>query len=182
MRGFITAIVALAVIGLIGGYIILKNGLIPANADATPSSLEQWVAQTSLDATISREAPKKPNPVKLTDGNLIEGIRLYTKNCAICHGTARGDASETPIAKGQYIIPPQLATDGVEDDPMGFTFWKVKHGMRWTAMPAWTGTLTDRQIWTLALFLKHMDKLPPAAQQVWQQEINGPASPVPAPD
>lgn len=183
MRGFIIGIVALAIIGAIGGYTILKSGLIPANADATPSALEQWVAQTSLDATISREAPKGPNPVKLTDVNLIKGIHLYTKNCAICHGDYRGDASETPIAKGQYIKPPQLATDGVEDDPMGFTFWKVKHGMRWTAMPAWTNALTDRQIWTLALFLKHMDKLPPAAQQVWQQAVNGPVvAPVPAPD
>ena len=26
--------------------------------------------------------------------------------------------------------------------------------------------MNDRQIWTLALFLKHMDKLSPAAQQL----------------
>jgi hypothetical protein len=36
-------------------------------------------------------------------------------------------------------------------------------------MPAWTGTLNDEQIWTLALFLKHMNDLPPAAAQAWQQ-------------
>ena len=28
------------------------------------------------------------------------------------------------------------------------------------------------QIWTLALFLKHMDKLPPAPQQAWQNVRN----------
>jgi mono/diheme cytochrome c family protein len=39
-------------------------------------------------------------------------------------------------------------------------------------MPAWEGTLNDEQIWTLALFLKHMDKLPPAAEQAWQQVTN----------
>ena len=27
-------------------------------------------------------------------------------------------------------------------------------------------------IWTLALFLKHMQKLPPAAEQAWQQVRN----------
>ncbi len=68
--------------------------------------------------------------------------------------------------------PPQLATDGVEDDLEGFTFWKVKHGIRWTGMPSWKDTLTDQQIWTLALFLKHMDKLPPAAQEAWQKVKN----------
>ncbi len=165
-------IVALIVAGVLGGYLILRSGLIPANADARPSSLEQWVAQTSLKATLSREAPRVPNPIGLTDDNLIKGIHLYIKNCVICHGTVKGNASETPVAKGQYIKPPQLATDGVEDDMTGITFWKIKHGIRWTAMPAWNGILTDRQIWTLALFLKHMNKLPPPAQRVWQQGIH----------
>src|SRR5271166_2792523 len=127
---------------------------------------------TALRATLEREAPKGSNPVALTDANLIAGIGLYAKNCAICHGTAKGDASITPLAKGMYIPPPQLASEGVEDDPEGYTFWKVKHGIRWTAMPAWEGTLNDEQIWTLALFLKHMDKLPPAAEQAWQQVTN----------
>jgi mono/diheme cytochrome c family protein len=39
-------------------------------------------------------------------------------------------------------------------------------------MPAWRGTLNDEQIWTLALFLKHMDQLPPAAEQAWKNVRN----------
>jgi thiosulfate dehydrogenase len=39
-------------------------------------------------------------------------------------------------------------------------------------MPSWKGTLTDQQIWTLARFLKHPDKLPPAAEQAWQNVVN----------
>jgi mono/diheme cytochrome c family protein len=61
-----------------------------------------------------------------------------------------------------------LATDGVEDDPEGWTFWKIKHGIRWTGMPAWKDELSDQQIWTLALFLKNMDKLPPAPEATWR--------------
>jgi thiosulfate dehydrogenase len=53
----------------------------------------------------------------------------------------------------------------VEDDPESFSFWKIKHGIQWTGMQSWKWTLTDQQIWFLALFLKHMDKLPPAAEQ-----------------
>ena len=55
-------------------------------------------------------------------------------------------------------------------------FWKVKHGIRLTGMPSWAGALDDRQIWTIALFLKHMDKLPPAAAAAWKQ------LPAPQPD
>ena len=86
--------------------------------------------------------------------------------------SAKGDASRSPIAKGLYQKPPQFATHGVEDDPEGVSFWKIKHGIRLTGMPSFGDSLSDEQIWTLAIFLKHMDKLPPAVQQAWQQVQN----------
>ena len=172
MKGFLLGIVATIAVALVIGYAILKFGLIPANADATPGAFEYWAADTSLSATLRREAPNGPNPIPMNDQNLIAGIHLYEKHCAICHGTARGDASATVLAKGEYPPPPQLATDGVEDDPEGWDVWKIEHGIRWTGMPAWKGVITDRQAWTLALFLKHMDKLPPAAEKAWQQVKN----------
>ena len=171
-KSFTFGVFATIVVALLCGYIALRVGLVPANADANPGRLEAWAAGTSLDATLRRDAPKGANPVALTDDNLIAGIDLYGRHCALCHGTANGDASASPVAKGLYPRPPQLATDGVEDDPEGLSYWKIKHGIRWTGMPSWKGTLTDQQIWTLALFLKHMDKLPPAPEQAWQKVRN----------
>lgn len=172
VRGFVAGIVTSIIVALVGAYLILQSGLIPANADGKPGGLELWAASTSLSATLRNQAPKGPNPVALTDANLIEGINLYGQHCAICHGTAAGTSSASPVAKGLYPAPPQLATDGVEDDPEGVSFWKIKHGIRLTSMPSWGSSLTDRQIWTLALFLRHMDKLPPNAQQAWSQVKN----------
>jgi thiosulfate dehydrogenase len=172
MRGFIFGVVSVIVVGLIGAYALLQSGLVPANADAKPGGLELWAAGTSLNATLRNAAPKGPNPVALTDANLIEGVKLYAQHCAICHGTAAGEASASPVAKGLYPAPPQLGTDGVEDDPEGASYWRIKHGVRLTGMPSWAKTLNDQQIWTLALFLKHMDKLPPNAQAAWSQVRN----------
>jgi mono/diheme cytochrome c family protein len=166
--GFLTAVAA----AFVAAYLFLISGRVPANADASPGRLETWMAGTSLDATLAREAPKGPNPVPIDDANLIEGINLYAQHCALCHGTAAGDSSASPVAKGLYPRPPQLATDGVEDDAEGISFWKIKHGIRWTGMPSWGGALTDQQIWTLALFLKRMNNLPPAAQDAWQKVGN----------
>lgn len=171
-RAFLWGVVLTILAALGGGYAVLRAGLIPANADAKPGWFETWAAGTSLDATLAREAPKSANPVPLTDANLIAGIDLYGQHCAICHGTAKGEASASPIAKGEYPAPPQLATNGVEDDPEGYSFWIIAHGIRWSGMPAWRGTLNDEQIWTLALFLKNMDKLPPAAEQAWKNVRN----------
>ena len=104
--------------------------------------------------------------------SLSEGIHLYGQHCSLCHGTAAGDATASAVAKGLYPAPPQLATEGVEDDPEGNSYWKIKHGVRLSGMPAWGGTLNDRQIWTIALFLKHMDKLPSGPQAEWKQVKN----------
>jgi len=172
LRGFLLGVLATIAAAAVCGYIALRNGLVPANADAEPGWLEIWAANTSLDGTLDREAPQGPNPVALTDDNLAAAVELYARHCAVCHGTAQGAASASAVAKGLYPQPPQLATDGVEDDPEGFSFWKIKHGIRWTGMPSWGSTLSDEQIWTLALFLKHMDKLPSAVQQAWQKVHN----------
>jgi len=173
-KGVFLGIVVTLAVGVIAAFALVKSGLVPANADSTPGSLETWVARTSLNATLSRSAPKEENPVPLTDENLLKGVQLFGRNCSVCHGSASGAASASPIAKGLYQRPPQLAADGVEDDPEGQTFWKVKHGIRLTGMPSFASALTDEEIWTLALFLKHMDKLPPTVQRDWQQVQNWP--------
>jgi len=178
LKGMVLGAALALALALIGAYSLVRSGLVPANADATPGRLETWMAQISLDATLRRDAPKGNNPVALTEQNLIHGVRLFAQNCAVCHGSAKGDASASPIAKGLYQKPPQMATEGVEDDPEGESFWKIKHGIRLTGMPSFGYTLSDREIWTLALFLKHMDKLPPAAQQTWQQVRNWPVASV----
>ncbi len=169
LKGIIVGVVVTVIILVAAGYAVLRLGVIPANADAQPGGFEQFVANTSLSATLNKDAPRQPNPVPLSDDNLMTGIRLYGDHCVICHGNARGNSSASAIARGEYPSPPQLASEGVEDDPEGWTFWKIKHGIRWTGMPSWKDELNDTQIWTLALFLKHMDKLPPGPEAVWRE-------------
>jgi hypothetical protein len=57
----------------------------------------------------------------------------------------------------------------VEDDEPGETYWKVRHGIRFTGMPAYGNALTDTQLWQVTLFLANMNHLPPAANQLWHQ-------------
>jgi mono/diheme cytochrome c family protein len=174
LRGVIYGIFGTLLVAAVAVYLVLEIGLIRANADAEPGPVETWAARTSLHATLRREAPDRPNPITLTDQHLVDGIQLYAHNCAVCHGSARGAESASPIAKGLYQKPPQLASEGVEDDPESVSFWKIKHGIRLTGMPSFAATLSDQEIWTLALFLAHMDKLPPSVKPVWDQVQNWP--------
>jgi thiosulfate dehydrogenase len=134
--GFVVASAGAAV----GSYFVVTGGIVPAAADGKPLPLERWAARTSVRATLRRDAPIGANPVPLNNTNLIAGIALYRDHCAICHGTAEGSASASAVAKGEYPMPPQLASEGVEDDPEGWDVWKIENGIRWTGMPAWKGT------------------------------------------
>lgn len=166
-KGIVIGVLGTGIAALAVACTLVLTGRVPANADARPSALERWAAMTSLHATLAHEAPRGPDPLPATPDNLEAGIRIYAHDCVGCHGAADGRPS--PVAKGLYQPPPQLAKHGVEDDPPGYTFWKVEHGIRWTGMPSFGRTLSRDEIWQVALFLQHMDSLPPAAREAWQQ-------------
>jgi mono/diheme cytochrome c family protein len=157
------------------GYFAVKMGIVPATADGKPAALESWVANTALQAAIERDAKGLTNPIQPSEENLITGVHLYAENCAICHGASDGKPSK--LAQGFYIEAPQFAKDGVEDDPEAASFWTVKHGIRITAMPSFTLTMKDEEIWKIALFLKQMDKLPGAVDAEWKKVTSVAATP-----
>lgn len=66
------------------------------------------------------------------------------------------------------ILRLSLSKNGAEDDPEGATYWKIHHGIRFTAMPAFMRSLTEQQIWQVAMFLKHMDRLPRPLESTWR--------------
>jgi mono/diheme cytochrome c family protein len=60
-----------------------------------------------------------------------------------------------------FPSPPQLFHgNGVTDDPVGETYWKVANGIRLTGMPAFRGSLTDEQLWQVSQLLANANKLP----------------------
>jgi thiosulfate dehydrogenase len=172
---FVIGIIFTLVVLVGAGFIAVKTGILPANADGKPSQLEEWAANTALQAAIERDTKGLSNPLQPSDDNLIAGVHLYAANCAICHGTS--DAKPSKLAQGFYIVAPQFAKDGVEDDPESASFWTVKHGIRFTAMPSFTTTLPDEDIWKVAMFLKRMDKLPSAVDTEWKRVPSVAATP-----
>jgi thiosulfate dehydrogenase len=54
---------------------------------------------------------------------------------------------------------------GVTNDRVGITHWKVANGIRLTGMPAFTGTLSDTQMWQVSQLLANGNKVAPAVRQ-----------------
>ncbi len=166
MRNFILGIVATVAVVLLVGFIVVHFGLMPTNADATPPAIEMRVAMSALDASMERHAPQIANPVPPTDENLIAGMKLYSMNCAVCHGTL--DYNPSLLQHSMYPPPPQIIQDPL-DDPEWHIFYAVRTGVRYTGMPAWNKALADQDIWKITAFLSRLDKLPSAVQDNWER-------------
>ena len=147
-------------------FALVTAGWLPAGADVKPGQLERWAALQSLHATLRRESGALKDPLPVSESSLLAGANTYLANCRACHGAADGKPSA--IARGLNVSVPQLAADGVEDDPEGETYWKVKHGIRFTGMPAFGSALSEEQIWQVTQFVAHLAHLPPAVEVAWK--------------
>ena len=90
-------------------------------------------------------------------------------------GPGTGLAGICPIWQTQRNVAMKTELLGRRGFPRMRRSNAERRRIRRTGMPSFRSSLDDRQIWTLALFLKHMDNPPPAVQQAWEQVRNWPA-------
>ena len=174
MRNFILGIIVTLLLLFLGGLGIASLGLLPTTADSTPPKIERRIAMSAMDASMERHAPRLSNPVPPTDENLIDGMKIYAMNCALCHGGLDNKAS--PLERSFYPPAPQLITDPL-DDPEWHIYYAVRTGIRYTGMPAWNKALSEQDMWKVTAFLSRIQKLPPAVQDYWKKST-GVAPPV----
>lgn len=165
MGKFLLGVVVTLVVIILGGLGYLFLGFAPTAANIEPSHLERRIALGAADASMERHAPRVTNPLMPNDANLIDGMKLYTMNCALCHGGL--DRKPSTLATSFYPPPPNLISDP-PDDPEWHIFYTIRTGVRYTGMPAWDKTLSQDDMWKITMFLSHMDKLPPAVQDYWK--------------
>ena len=97
-------------------------------------------------------------PANLRDPKRIAaGAAEYAEMCSQCH-LAPG-MERTEISQGLYPSAPEFA----RGDPLSPAqqFWVVKHGIKFTAMPAWGPTHRDDLLWDLVAFIRRLATLSP---------------------
>ncbi len=165
MRGFALGVVVTLVALVLIVIAVAQLGLYPIGADNPPSSLERALAERAMDVYADKHKPDGDNPIAVTAANLTQGALQYEERCALCHGGAKARVS--PM-QNQFSPPAPQLIDRVPHDPPAWIFWVTKHGVRMTAMPAWTGILSDDDIWKIVAFIKNSGKLPAETQAAWQ--------------
>jgi mono/diheme cytochrome c family protein len=165
MGKFVIGIVVTLIVIVLGGLGFATLGFFPTPANIAPPHWESHIAMAAVDASMDRHAPRLTNPVSPTDQNLEDGMKLYTMNCALCHGGL--DRKPSSLGHSFYPPAPDLISDP-PDDPEWHVFYTIRTGVRYTGMPAWDKTLSEQDMWKIASLLSHLQKLPPSVQEYWK--------------
>jgi mono/diheme cytochrome c family protein len=152
-------VVLVVLLGAVAGILVAGGGM-PTTAHADPPAWERSLATRALRASQMRHAPRVTNPDPTDDQSLIAGMKLYTMNCAVCHGTLDHQAS--PLEHNFYPPAPQLVLRPIHDYEWR-TFYVVRTGVRYTGMPAWEGVLSPQDLWKVTDFISRVESLPPGA-------------------
>jgi mono/diheme cytochrome c family protein len=169
MGKFLLGVIITLIVLILAGVGFAMLGFFPTAANVEPSHFESHFAMGAIDASMERHAPRITNPLMPTDQNLEDGMKLYTMNCAQCHGGL--DRKPSTLATSFYPPPPNFISDP-PDDPEWHIFYTIRTGVRYSGMPAWDKALPEQDMWKITTLLSHMDKLPPAVQEYWKSNFS----------
>lgn len=190
-------VILIEVVICVIAFLFVKTGNFSMSADAHTGKTEAKIADWAHDSWVHHHAPDMANPVPVNDQTLMAGAALYQGNCASCHGGE--NYTKSPLGRGVYPGAPQFMrfveferahpqmkmrprSAAQEQAGEDHRFYVIKHGIRFTGMPAWEYNMSDYDIWTVVNFMQNMGHLPPDVQQAWKQMPMSPiATPAAAP-
>jgi mono/diheme cytochrome c family protein len=104
-------------------------------------------------------ATREPNPQKSTPESIAEGKRIYTYDCAQCHG-ATGDG-KTDVAKDLKV--PDLTDPALQKDRTdGALFYIIKNGHG--NMPREGDRVKPEQLWDLVNYVRSLARKQPPTE------------------
>ena len=144
---FVLGLIALPAVLMLAGI----AGLLPSNSVAEPPNWESSMGMRALDASLEKRSDGLKNPIAANDqAALAVGATIYAKNCAGCHGSAKGPSDWG--AKGFYPRAPQFFQEGSDVTPPE-AFAAIHDGVRYSGMGAWRGQMKDDDMWKVANFI-----------------------------
>ncbi len=156
MKQVTWTLIAVMILLLAVGLFFIFSGTYDVAASKPHSDFEHWLFETITENSIEARADDTTG-LDLTDSALIQrGFLHYDAMCVACHGAPGVPPSE--IGDGLNPAPPSLVEASDELNPSEI-FWIVKHGLKFSGMPAFGKTHRDEDIWAIVAFVQHLPHL-----------------------
>jgi cytochrome c553 len=149
------AAVVLAALAVVGG-LVAASGIVPIKASAGHWPITRWFLSFAMARSVSTYSLPVSTPALDDPALVLKGAGHYDFGCRPCHGSP-GQRPPT-IALAMTPSPPYLPPAVAGWDPEEL-FYIVKHGVKFTAMPAWPSLRRDDEVWAMVAFLRTLPRL-----------------------
>lgn len=162
MKAIFGTLLAVLVVGIAGVAFVVESGACSIGVTEHGHGLVDRALASAMAHSVRRHASEIRVP-NLDDPSAVRmGFDHYDEMCVTCHGAPGADPDE--IASGLWPKAPDLTKAADRWKPQEL-FWIVKHGIRFTAMPAWGPTHDDKMIWAMVALMEKLPHLDPAEYQ-----------------
>ncbi len=162
-------IASLGIMVAVGGFLFAASGIMPITASSGHWPITEWLLNFAMSRSVSTHSVGIKAP-ELNDEDLVlKGAGHYETGCFPCHGSPV--LEEPRIARAMTPHPPYLPPEIHQWEPVEL-FYIVKHGVKFTGMPAWPAQQRDDEVWATVAFLQ---KLPELNAQEYQRLVRGEA-------
>ena len=167
LKRWLLQIFILALLAGVGGFFVSAMGLVPITASSGHWPITAWFLNFTMSRSVSTHSLGTAVPPLDDLGMVMKGATHYHTGCFPCHGNP---AIHHPrIARQMTPHPPYLPPVLHEWEPEEL-FYIVKHGVKFTGMPAWPTQDRDDEVWSIVAFLR---KFPELDEQEYSHMVNG---------
>jgi cytochrome c553 len=146
----------LGILAGFGGLLVAASGIMPISASSGHWPITAWFLNFSMSRSVSTHTVGMKAP-DLDDQDLVlKGAGHYETGCFPCHGSPV--VMHPRIAEAMTPHPPYLPPV-IHEWKQTELFYIVKHGVKFTGMPAWPAQQRDDEVWAIVAFLQKLPEL-----------------------
>jgi cytochrome c553 len=140
----------------VGGLLLATSGIIPIQASSGHWPITHWFLSFSMERSVVTHSISIKAP-KLDKASLVlRGAGHYETGCRFCHGSP--GLHRPPVVQQMTPHPPYLPP-AIPEWESKELFYIIKHGVKFTGMPAWPAQQRDDEVWAMVAFLRVLPRL-----------------------
>ncbi len=156
MKRWLRIALAVGALVLVGGFLVAASGIVPIAASSGHAAITFWVLEFGKRRSIATHTLGVELPPLDEPWLVLKGAGHYHDGCRPCHG-----APGLPAPRIAAAMTPQPADllGRVEIYDAEELFYIVKHGIKFTGMPAWPAQERDDEVRSVVAFLRELPRL-----------------------
>jgi cytochrome c553/cytochrome c5 len=157
----------------VAGFLVVASGIVPIKASSGHWAITAWFLHFAMRRSVATHTLGLEAPALDEPGLILKGAGHYETGCRPCHGSP--ELAPPKIVRRMTPHPPHLPPRLSQWDPEGL-FYIVKHGVKFTGMPAWPALQRDDEVWAVVAFLR---TLPDLDAEAYRRLVHGESAPNP---